>query len=579
MAPKRTAHKTTAGRKLVGIMFVDVRNFSTLNQTQLEKFIDAVLPVLADTIRPYRDRLLELNTWGDAIIAVSEDPVLIARLALDIRDYFRKTNFDEFALPQTLRSRISLHAGTVKYGFDPIRGCRGVIGANLILAARIEPIIVPGEVWTTTEFAQLLKPHAAAERLAFDDIGFKDLAKGYGRHPLLKLRRDDESASLSSIAEDAIKTTRSMSKAQKALDVIAIGALNTDYIATATNLKKLKPDLVAEHEHLFEIGKERVASLDEVRKVISQIGRGLLTTSLGGSSFNTIHALARALPDRRLAYVGVAGNTDAETGFIDLLRSLNVDASCTGYSDSNSGICVSYISRGERSLLTWPGANTEMAAFLMERKDDIIELLGRARLVHITSLFDRDSPAILAHILREAKDKNPWLQLSFDPGHDWIRRIKSGEKADPIQEIMSLASYLFLNQVEFELLASDLEIKDDQELAQDVFQHLSSQAVLIVLKKYDEIRVLHKLHKKLKEIRFLNAPLYPNQIEDATGAGDVFAAGLFIAILTPGLELRDGIELGLRMVRKKLAAAGASDFSSFARVVEEYVDSIYSRTA
>ena len=229
-----------------------------------------------------------------------------------------------------------------------------------------------------------------------------------------------------------------MSKAQKALDVIAIGALNTDYIATATNLKKLKPDLVAEHEHLFEIGKERVASLDEVRKVISQIGRGLLTTSLGGSSFNTIHALARALPDRRLAYVGVAGNTDAETGFIDLLRSLNVDASCTGYSDSNSGICVSYISRGERSLLTWPGANTEMAAFLMERKDDIIELLGRARLVHITSLFDRDSPAIFAHILREAKDKNPWLQLSFDPGHDWIRRIKSGEKADPIQEIMSL---------------------------------------------------------------------------------------------------------------------------------------------
>jgi sugar/nucleoside kinase (ribokinase family)/class 3 adenylate cyclase len=575
MALKQTKTKFTAGRKLVGIMFLDVKHFSTLSQTQLERFIDDVLPALAATIDPYRDHLLELNTWGDAIIAVSEDPVLIARLSLDLRDYFRKTNFEALGLPQTLRSRISLHAGPVKYGQDPIRNRLGIIGANVNLAARIEPIIVPGEVWATADFAQMLAPHVSAERLAFDDIGYRDLAKGYGRHPLRKLRRADEPASLSEIAEEAIKTVRSLSSINKAIDLVAIGALNTDYIATATSLKKIRPDLIAEHERHFELGKERAASQSEVRDVISQIGRGLLTVSLGGSSFNTIHALARALPDRKLAYIGVAGTSESDVGFVDLLSSLNVDASCIKSSPNEGGICVSYITRGERSLLTSPGANVDMAAYLTERKEEIIELVGRARLVHVTSLFDRESPPVLAHILREAKDKNPWLQLSFDPGHDWVRRVKTGERSAPIEEILSLSSYLFVNQNEFEMLASDLGIKDDQELAKDIFQYLSSQAVLIVLKKYDEIRVYHKLHKRMKEVRFLIEPLAPNRIEDATGAGDVFAAGLFVAILTPGLELRDGIELGLRMVRKKLATPGATDFSSFTRIVEEYVDSIY----
>jgi sugar/nucleoside kinase (ribokinase family) len=430
-------------------------------------------------------------------------------------------------------------------------------------------------VWSTIEFAQILRPHASAERLAFDDLGPKDLAKGYGTHSLLQLRRADESPSLSPIAEDSLKATRARSTVVTALDVVGIGALNTDYIATATSLKKIKPDLISEHEQFFELGRARLASHSEVHDVISQVGRGLLTVSLGGSSFNTIHALARALPDRQLAFVGVAGTSEAEIGFIDVFRSLNIDTSCVQSSSNDAGICVSYITRGERSLLTSPGVNIEMASHLARRKNDIINMLGRARLVHVTSMLDSKSPEILAAILREAKDQNPWLQVSFDPGHEWVRRVKSADNADPIREIMSLSSYLFLNRVEFELLASDLGIKDDQELAKDIFQHLSSQAVLILLKKYDEVRVYHRLHKRIKEIRFLNEPLTPKQVEDATGAGDVFVAGLFIAIMIPGLELRDGIELGLRMVRKKLATPGSTHFSSFTRIVEDYVDSIY----
>jgi sugar/nucleoside kinase (ribokinase family) len=421
----------------------------------------------------------------------------------------------------------------------------------------------------------MLEPHATSEKLAFDDLGPVQLAKGYGSRKLLRLRRVGESPVVSASTEAAIKAEKTLNSLRDAYDVVGIGALNTDYIATAQSLRKLNPGLIAEHEQFFELGKERPASKEEVTKVIQTITRGLLSPCLGGSSFNTIHALASALPDLRLSFIGVAGASDARRGFTETLHSLDVDTRLLKSSEQESGICVSYISRGERSLLTWPGVNLEMAEFLRENRAEIIATLGRAKLVHVTSFFDAQSPAELAGILREAKYQNPWLQISFDPGHDWVRKIKTGDQSDPIREIMDLSTYLFLNQVEFELLGNDIGIKDDQELAEDIFEHLTSQTILILLKRYDEIRVFHRLHKRVKEIKFSNEPLAAAQIEDATGAGDVFAAGLFIAILVPGLELRDGVNLGLHLVRKKLLGSGCSDYPAFARIVDDYIDKAY----
>lgn len=564
-----------SGLKLAGILFLDVKGFSKLSHAQLERFMVSVWPELGAVIDPYRTALLDLNTWGDGIIAVSDNPVKLARLSLALRDYFRVTNFEEKSLPNTLQARISLHAGPVFIGFDPIRKSQGVIGSEVNLAARVEPVIVPGEVWTTEAFAHMISNHESAEKLAFDDLGPRQLAKNHGSKRLLRLRRTDETAALSASIENAIKAETRNTELRRAFDVIAIGALNTDFIASATSLRKLNPALIAEHEQYFELGKERPADRDEVRAVIEKIGTSILVPCLGGSSFNTIHALARSLPELTLGFVGVAGTSRAPIGFRPLLESLNVDCQLIKNSGAESGVCVSYISRGERSLLTWPGANTEIASYLRDQREEIISALGRARLVHVTSLFDHDSPPVLAGILREAKNQNPWLQISFDPGHDWVRRVKSGDQGGPIKEILDLSTYLFLNSTEFGILGSDTEIQDDAEVAEDIFKYLSSQTVLILLKRYDEIRVFHRLHKRLKQIHYFNEPLTSKDIEDATGAGDVFAAGLFIAMLVPGLELRHGLGLGLRLARQKLKHSGSTDFSKFSNIVEEFIDTVY----
>jgi hypothetical protein len=41
---------------------------------------------MAKVIEPFRSRLLELNTWGDGLVAVADNPVALAPLALALRD-------------------------------------------------------------------------------------------------------------------------------------------------------------------------------------------------------------------------------------------------------------------------------------------------------------------------------------------------------------------------------------------------------------------------------------------------------------------------------------------------------------
>ena len=486
------------GIKMAGILFLDVRSFSTLSPHQLQKYVQHVMPEIASVIEPYRSQLIELNTWGDGLIAVSENPIALARLALALRDYFRASNFEEKSLPNSLRARVSLHAGTVYFGRDPIRNVFGVTGANVTLAARVEPIIVPGEVSATkTSRAWCLYMYGPrSSRLMSLDRGNSQRTTAAGS---FALRREDESESLSSQTEEAIRTETKLTELNTVFDVIGIGAMNTDYIATSTALKKLKPDLVAEHQLHFEFGRERPATEAETRSVIDKIGGSIITKSLGGSSFNTICALAHAHADLNLGYIGVAGRSEADEGFRSALSSCRVDCSLVADSKASSGICVSYISRGERSLLTWPGANIEMKKLLQDRRADIASAIGRARVVHVTSLFDSESPRILAEMLREAKSQNPWLQISFDPGHDWVRRVKSGDNGDPIKEIMGISTYLFLNSVEFGILGSDAEIQTDLQVASDIFSYLSSQTILILLKRYNEIRVFHRLIKRLEK--------------------------------------------------------------------------------
>jgi class 3 adenylate cyclase len=178
-------------REMAAILFSDVAGYSKLTEPQLRDYLKVILPDIAALISNHRESLIELNTWGDAVVAVSADPYVLARMALELRDFFRNRNWADDHLPTGLSSRVALHAGVVFTGDDPIRQVSGLVGTQVNLAARIEPITTPGEVWVTEQFMKQIDT-ASDITLAFDDLGERPLAKKFGSAKLFRLRRQHE---------------------------------------------------------------------------------------------------------------------------------------------------------------------------------------------------------------------------------------------------------------------------------------------------------------------------------------------------------------------------------------------------
>lgn len=140
-----------------------------------------------------------INSWGDAVVIVSEDSLALATTALDLGDLLNNQNWSSLELP-ALSSRISLHCGPIYFGKDPFSEVEGIVGTQVNLAARIEPVTLPGHVWATDNFISTLSLETQTN-LAWDDLGERPLAKEWGAKRLYRLRRSHESVELPSLAE------------------------------------------------------------------------------------------------------------------------------------------------------------------------------------------------------------------------------------------------------------------------------------------------------------------------------------------------------------------------------------------
>lgn len=180
-----TERKNRPRRALRSILFADFAGFSRLDEDSVPPFLEAVMGRIAAVLDRHADAVLSRNSWGDAIYVVITSPLEAAEIALEIQSELDPALLHAAGLPDEGGMRISLHHGPIFEHFDAVQGSRTFYGTEVTLAARIEPRVPVGAIYTTQPFAAMFDFDCA--KYHFEYVGRMDLAKNYGVRILYRL--------------------------------------------------------------------------------------------------------------------------------------------------------------------------------------------------------------------------------------------------------------------------------------------------------------------------------------------------------------------------------------------------------
>ena len=352
------------------------------------------------------------------------------------------------------------------------------------------------------------------------------------------------------------------------LDIIGIGSLNLDYTLTTEKLNALSNVVVKKLMAKVERGAEKFAAEAAIKEIIALLGNDYFRITLGGSAFNTCSAMAALSAGLKVGCMGVAG--DHKKGVpdvIDVMNTLGIDHKYVNVRDGkDSGLCLSLNHDGIRSFLFAPASNNDMAAYLADNYRAILEYVANARLLQVTQFADEQIAVLLAQLLQEAKDRNPLLKISCDPGYCWLENLTPA-----VMDIIMMSDFLFLNTIEFNKFADENNIATDWAKAKRILTSGAEQ-LTIVVKAETEIKIYQLENKEIIEQIFPIDILSNEEIVDATGAGDVFTAGFLAIFLMYGDEyITEAVELGMRFMRSKLILSPEKLYAELADIFKQYM--------
>jgi class 3 adenylate cyclase/tetratricopeptide (TPR) repeat protein len=178
-------------RVLKVMLFADLVGFGSLKEEQIPFYINRYMAGFEDMMKKSRFKPHFMNTWGDAIYFVFDDPVAAAECALELKDYVTKTEWEQHSLPPDLNIRIGLHVGPVFGAKEPLLNRMNFFGRHVNWAARIEPITNPGNVYASEQFASMLMT-ASDHELEIRYVGIIVLPKKFGTYPIYLVKRRHE---------------------------------------------------------------------------------------------------------------------------------------------------------------------------------------------------------------------------------------------------------------------------------------------------------------------------------------------------------------------------------------------------
>ena len=254
------------------------------------------------------------------------------------------------------------------------------------------------------------------------------------------------------------------------LDVIGIGAINFDYIFYCKKLEyknRLKP----------EFGQEYLTA--SVRETLEdEIDTLMFTTphdvQFCGSAYFAIKTINAIYPDLKTSYVGVCGKPtlrEKKAGFSGNAKDefeFLYNKDWLFFDDGPPGIALIRLFRGTRNWIDInAGVNNNLVKYIKLQKeklgkDSFVDFLASSKWVHISSLADFAQFQYLVSEIAKAKEKNPWMKVSFDPGYEYTKKYRL-----QLMDAFKISDYIFLNQNEVDNLTGNSSLKGENKYSND----------------------------------------------------------------------------------------------------------------
>jgi class 3 adenylate cyclase/HEAT repeat protein len=157
---------------VAAILVLDIHQSRRISPVQPTALSD-VTEALRDRAREMPQRLGKLQDHGDGLLQCFSDVVAAAVCAVSLHHLLNDPVLHQGKL--SIRARIALHLGHIILKRDG-----GTGGDALRIASRLEPIVEPGQTWTSAAFADVLRQLMPNVGLATRYLGLKMLAEGDG---------------------------------------------------------------------------------------------------------------------------------------------------------------------------------------------------------------------------------------------------------------------------------------------------------------------------------------------------------------------------------------------------------------
>lgn len=177
-----------ARRAMKAMLFADVRGFGALRDDQIPAFIETVMGRMAKAIESLAAPPTHVETWGDGLFLVFDQPIDAALAALALLEAHKTMDLRALGLPKSLDLRIAGHYGPVHLRTHPMTQAPAVVGAHVVVAARLEPDVAPGSAGVSEALAGALATfHGDAVTCGY--VGRTQGQKGFPATPIFSLTR------------------------------------------------------------------------------------------------------------------------------------------------------------------------------------------------------------------------------------------------------------------------------------------------------------------------------------------------------------------------------------------------------